>query len=50
MIHIYVHTSPNRSAVGAIDNPDQIEQVFDIYYTPDVSEKIFMDEISLVRP
>ena len=25
--------------VGAIDNPDQFEQVFDTYYIPETSEK-----------
>ena len=50
MINIFAYTSPNRSGVGAIDNPDRFEQVFDTYYIPEVSEKIFMDDISMVRP
>ena len=32
---------------GAIDNPDRFEQVFDTYYIPEVSEKNFMDDISM---
>ena len=50
MINIFAYTSPNHSEVGAIDNPDQFEQVFDTYYIPETSEKIFMDDISMVRP
>ena len=50
MINIFTYTSPNRSGVGAIDNPDQFEQVFDTYYIPETSEKNFMDDISMVRP
>ena len=49
-IHIFAYTIPNRSAIRAIDNPDRIEQVFDTYYIPVVSSKIFMDEISMVHP
>ena len=50
MSNTFVYTSPNRSGVGAIDNPDPFEQVFDTYYIPNASEKIFMDDISLVHP
>ena len=50
MINIFACTCPNRSGNGAIDNPDRFEQVFDTYYIPEVSEKIFMDDISMVRP
>ena len=50
MINIFAYTSPNRSGVGAIDNPDQFEQVFDTNYIPEASEKIFMDDISIVSP
>ena len=50
MNNIFGCTCPNRSEVGAIDNPDQFEQVFDTYYIPETSEKIFMDDISMVRP
>ena len=47
---MFAYTSPNCSGVDAIDNPDQFEQVFETYYIPEVSEKIFMDDISMVRP
>ena len=50
MINIFACTCPNRSGVGAIDNPDRFEQVFDTYYIPEASEKIFTDDISMVRP
>ena len=50
MVNIFAYTCPNRSGVGAIDNPDRFEQVFDTYYIHMVSEKIFMDDISMVRP
>jgi hypothetical protein len=49
MINILAYTSSNRSGIGAIDNPDWFEQVFDTYYIPQASGKIFMDDISLVR-
>ena len=50
MINMFTYTSPNRSDVGAIDNPGRFEQNFDTYYIPETSEKIFMDDISMVRP
>ena len=50
MINIFACTCPNRSGVGVIDNPDRFEQHFDTYYIPETSEKIFMDDISMVRP
>ena len=50
MINIFACTRPNRSGIGAIDNPDRFEQVFDIYYIPGASEISFMDDISMVRP
>ena len=50
MIDIFAYTSPNRLGVGAIDNPDRFEHVFDTYYTPEASEKLFMGDISMVRP
>ena len=46
-LRLYVYKSPRNDA---IDNPDRFEQVFDTYYIPEVSEKIFMDDISMVRP
>ena len=50
MINIFACSFPNRSGVGAIDNTDRIEQVFDTYYIHEASEKNFMDDISMVRP
>ena len=32
------YTSPNRSGVGAIDNPDRFEQAFVQYYIPEDPE------------
>ena len=50
MINIFAYMGPNHSGVDAIDNPDRFEQVVDTYHIPEVSEKIFMDDISMVRP
>ena len=50
MVNIFAYMCPNRSGVGAINNPDRSEQVFDAYYISEVSKKIFMDDISIVRP
>ena len=50
MVNIFAYTSPNRSGVGAIYNPDRFEQVFDTYHIPEAPEKIFMDDISMVHP
>ena len=50
MVNIFAYTCPNRSGVGAINNPDRSEQVFDAYYISEVSKKIFMDDILMVRP
>ena len=50
MVNIFAYMCPNRSGVGAINNPDRSEQVFDAYYISEVSKKIFMDDISMVRP
>ena len=49
MINIFACTCPDRSVVGAIDNPDRFEQVFDPYYILEVPEKIFTHDISMVR-
>ena len=49
VINIFACTCPNRSGVGAIDNPDRFEQVFDPYYILEVPEKIFTHDISMVR-
>ena len=37
MVNIFAYTCPNRSGVGAINNPDRSEQVFDAYYISEVS-------------
>ena len=50
MVNIVACTRQNRSRVGAIDKLDRFEQVFDTYYIPEASEKIFTDDISMVRP
>ena len=41
MVNIFAYTCPNRSGIGAIDNPDQFEQVFDAYYISEVSKIFF---------
>ena len=41
-------TCPNRSGVGAIDNPGLLEQVFEQYDIPDVPEKDFEHYFSIV--
>ena len=41
-------TCPNRSGVGAIDNPGLLEQVFEQYDIPDVPEKNFEHDFSIV--
>ena len=50
MVNIFAYTNPKRSGFDGIDNPDRFEQVFDTYDIPEASEKIFMDDISMVRP
>ena len=49
LINIFACTCPNRSGVGAIDNPDRFEQVFYPYYILEVPEKNFTHDISMVR-
>ena len=49
MVNIFTCRCPNRSGVGAIDSPDLFEQVLDQRYIPEVSEKIFTHDISMVR-
>ena len=39
MVNIFAYTCPNRSGVGAINNPDRSEQVFDAYYISEASKK-----------
>ena len=48
-LNIFVCTCPNRSGVGAIDNPDRFEQAVDQYYIPEDHKKIFTHDISMVR-
>ena len=43
-----INTCSNRSGVGAIDNPDQSEQVFDKYNIAEAPANFFKDEISMV--
>ena len=40
---------PNQSGVGAIDHPDRSDQVPDQHYIPDLVEKIFKDDISMIH-
>ena len=47
--NIFTCTCPNRSEVGAIDHPDQSEQVPDQDYIPDVSEKILTHDILMIH-
>ena len=49
-MNTFAYTSRNRFGVGAIDNPDQFKQLFDTYYIPEASEKIFIVDISVARP
>ena len=39
MVSFFAYTCPNWSGVGAIDNPDRSEQVFDQYNIPEDPEK-----------
>ena len=49
MVNIFTCRCTDRSGVGAIDHPDQFEQVSDQHYIRDVSEKIFTYDISMIR-
>ena len=49
MVNIFTCSCPNLSGVGAIDNSDRFEQFVDTQYIPEASEKIFTDDISMVR-
>ena len=49
MTNIFICGRPNRFGIGAIDHPDQSEQVPDQHYIPDVTEKIFTDDISMIH-
>ena len=46
---IFTCRCPSRSGVGAIDSPDRFEQVLDQRYIPEVSEKHFTHDISMIR-
>ena len=49
MVNIFPRRCPDRSGVGAIDYPDRFAQVRDQHYIPDVTEKIFRDDISMIH-
>ena len=49
MTNIFTCTRPNRFGVGAIDSPDLFEQVLDQRSIPEVSEKNFTHNISMIR-
>ena len=49
MVNILICRCPNRSGLGAIDSPDLFEQVLDQRDIPEVSEKIFTHDISMIR-
>ena len=49
MVNIFTCRRPNRSGVGAIDSLDLFEQVLDQRCIPEVSEKIFTHDISMIR-
>ena len=49
MSNIFKCRCPNLSEVSAIDSSDRFEQVLDQSYIPEVSEKIFMHDISMIR-
>ena len=48
MVSFFTCTTPNRSRVSAIDNPDLSEQVFDQYNIPEDLEKNFTHDFSMV--
>ena len=48
MVSFIASTCPNRSGVGALDNPGLLEQVLEQYDIPDVSEKNFEHDFSIV--
>ena len=49
MVNIFTCRCTDRSGFGAIDHPDQFEQVSDQHYIRDVSEKSFTHDISMIR-
>ena len=48
MVSFIACTFPNRSQVGAIDKPGLLKQVFEQYDIPDVPEKNFEHDFSIV--
>ena len=48
MVSFIACTCPNRTRIGAIDNPGILEQVFEQYDIPDVPEKDFENDFSIV--
>ena len=48
IVSFFTCTRPNRSRVGAIDNPDLSEQVSNQYNIPKDPEKIFTNDFSKV--
>ena len=49
MDNIFTCRRTNRSEVGAIDDPDRFEEVPEQHYIPDVTEKFFKDNISMIH-
>ena len=49
MANIFTCRRPNQLGVGAIDHPEWAEQVPDQHYIPDVTEKYFKDDISMIH-
>ena len=49
MANIFTCRRPNGLGGGAIDYPDRSEQVPDQHYIPDVTEKNFKDDISMIH-
>ena len=47
MVSFFASTCPIRSGVGAIDNPDQLGQVFEQYDISEVPDKNFSDDFSM---
>ena len=50
MVSIFTQTCPNHTGVGAIDNPDRFEDVFDPHCVQEVLEKLFIHQIPKVCP
>ena len=50
MVNIFTQTCPNHMGVGAIDNTDRFEDVFELDCVQEVVENFFTHQISKVRP